>query len=119
MQIIKDTIKIEETGPNPIAYANYFLLSTSKAYSELRLRNEAEYRLFMELKRRTETKILDQDENAMMFESGDVRVVIQNEEIFVLRDGGMSMPIKVEEFVKKPNGTLKKLFLTTRFDKYN
>ena len=104
---LTDTVKVEETGPNPIAYTNYFLLSTSKTYSELRLRNEADYRFFTELKRRTDTKILERDDNTTAFESGDTRVLINDDQIHIIRDGIIAGSCTVSEFVKRPNTTFR------------
>lgn len=104
---LRDTIKVEETGPNPIAYTNYFLLSTSKTYSELRLRSEADYRFFIELKRRTDAKILEQDDNATTFESGNTKVLINDDQIHVICDGKIVGSASIAEFVKKPNTTFR------------
>lgn len=104
---LRDTIKVEETGPNPIAYTNYFLLCTSKTYSELRLRSEADYRFFIELKRRTDAKILEQDDNATTFESGNTKVLINDDQIHVICDGKIVGSASIAEFVKKPNTTFR------------
>ena len=104
---LKDTIKVEETGPNPIAYTNYFLLSTSKTYSELRLRSEADYRFFVELRRRTDAKILEQGDNTTAFESGDAKIVLDENNIYVLKDGDIAGASTVAEFIKKPNSTFR------------
>ena len=104
---LKETIRVEETGPNPVAYTNHFLLSTSKTYSELRLRSEADYRFFVELKRRTDTKILEQDDNTIAFEFGDVKILINDNQIHVIRGAAISEPIAVEDFVKRPNATFR------------
>ena len=104
---MKETIRVEETGPNPVAYTNHFLLSTSKTYSELRLRSEADYRFFVELKRRTDTKILEQDDNTIAFEFGDVKILINDNQIHVIRGAAISEPIAVEDFVKRPNATFR------------
>lgn len=104
---LKDLIKVEETGPNPIAYTNYFLLSTSKTYSELRLRSEADYRLFIELKRRTNAKILEEEDNSIAFESGDARMVVNDAQICVIRDDNIVGTSTIEEFVRRPNTTFR------------
>ena len=106
---LQETIKVEETGPNPVAYTNYFLLSTSRKYSELRLRSEADYRFFIELKRRTDARILEQEDDATVFESGDTRVLINDDKIHVIRDGEIVGSSTIAEFVKKPNATFRVL----------
>lgn len=104
---LKDTIKVEETGPNPIAYTNYFLLSTSKTYSELRLRSEADYRFFIELKRRADARILEQEDDATAFESGDTKVLMNDDQIHVIRDGVIAGSSTIAEFIKRPNSTFR------------
>lgn len=104
---LKDMIRVEETGPNPIAYTNYFLLSTSKTYSELRLRSEADYRFFTELKRRADVRILEQEDDATAFESGDTKVLMNDDQIHVIRDGEIVGSSTIAEFVKKPNTTFR------------
>lgn len=103
---LTEKITMEETGPNPIAYTNYFLLTTSKKYSELRLRSEAEYRLFRELRRRTEAKILD-DNNFPTFESGDSTIVCNNTDISVIKNGTIVGGSTVIEFNRKPTKTFR------------
>ena len=114
---LKDMIRVEETGPNPIAYTNYFLLSTSKTYSELRLRSEADYRFFTELKRRADARILEQEDDATAFESGDTKVLMNDDQIHVIRDGEIVGSSTIVEFVKKPNTTFRILqnYMTKQF----
>lgn len=104
---LKDTIKVEETGPNPVAYTNYFLLSTGKTYSELRLRNEADYRFFIELKRRTDARILEQDDNTTAFESGNTKVLINDDLIYVISNDTIVGSASIVEFIRKPNTTFR------------
>lgn len=104
---LKDTIKVEETGPNPIAYTNYFLLSTSKTYSELRLRSEADYRFFIELKRRADARIMEQEDYATLFESGDTKVLMNDDQNHVIRDDVIVGSSTIAEFVKRPNTTFR------------
>ena len=104
---LKETIKVEETGPNPIAYTNYFLLSTSKTYSELRLRSEADYRFFIELKRRADARILEPEADAIAFESGDTKVLLNDDQIHVIRGDAITGSCTIAEFVRKPNTTFR------------
>lgn len=106
---LQETIKVEETGPNPIAYTNYFLLSTSKTYSELRLRSEADYRFFIELKRRADARILEEENDATAFESGDIKVLMNDDQIHVIKDGEIVGSSTIAEFIKKPNATFRVL----------
>lgn len=105
---LKDVIAVEENGPNPISYTNYFLLSTSKSYSELKLRNEADYRLFIELRRRTETKIIEQ-ENATAFVVGKIKVLLDKERIYVINDDAIIGSCSISEFNKRPSATFRLL----------
>ena len=104
---LEDTIKVEEIGPNPIAYTNYFLLSTSKTYSELRLRSEADYRFFIELKRRADAKILEQEANTIAFESEGTKVIMNDDQIHIIRNGVIVGSSTVAEFEKRPNATFR------------
>ncbi len=106
---LPDIIKTEETGPNPIAYTNFFLLRTSNKYSELRLRSEADYRFFIELKRRTEAKILDEENNTVAFEVGDSKIWLKNNQICVFRNGKQIKSCTIDEFNKRPNATFREL----------
>ena len=100
-------IKTEEAGPNPIAYTNYFMLSSAETYSELRLRSEEEYRLFVELKRRTDMKIIDESDDDIAFESGDIKIMSKDEKIFVIKGGKALGSCEVKDFRKKPNATFR------------
>ena len=100
-------IKAKETGPNPIAYTNYFLLSSAETYPELRLRSEEEYRLFIELKRRTDTKIVDENDGDISFESGDIKLMAKNEDIYAIKAGKLLGSCKVKDFRKRPNATFR------------
>ena len=105
---LPEIITMEESGPNPVAYTNYFLLSTAKTYSELRLRNEADYRFFIELKRRTDPRILD-EEGSTAFEFGETKVLIESDMIHIIRDGSIVKSENVVEFNKHPNATFRML----------
>lgn len=106
---LKEAIQVEETGPNPIAYTNYFLLSTSKTYSELRLRSEADYRFFIELRRRTSATILNQKDDSTAFEIGDTKVLLNDDQIYIIKDGFIIGNETIVEFVKRPNATFRTL----------
>ena len=112
-QTLDETITPEEIGPNPIAYTNYFLLSTSKSYSELRIRNEADYRFFMELKRRAKTQIVDGDDSdsddSVAFIAGDSKVLQKDGMFYVYKDGRRIGEQTVEEFKRRPNATFRVL----------
>ena len=104
---LNDKIQVEEIGPNPIAYTNFFLLSTSKTYSELRLRNEADYRFFIELKRNANARIIEQNDDVIEFETDNVNVCMDDYQIQIIHDGVVAGSCTIAEFVKKPNSTFR------------
>lgn len=105
---LKPGIRMEETGPNPTAYTNHFLLMNSESYSELRLRSEADYRLYHELRRRVDTEIVA-DEDQTVFTVGGMRLQVDRDRIYSLTDQNMIEIGTVEEFRKRPNGLMKRL----------
>ena len=102
-------IAVSEYGPNPIAYTNYFLLENSSIYSELLLKNEADYRFFTELKRRTNEAIIEGDEESTAFEFGEARVLFDKSNIYLYQDGKPVEMCTVQEFSKHPNATFRRL----------
>ena len=103
-------IEKEENGPNPIAYTNFFLLSHAKSYSELRLRSEAEYRLFIELKRRIAELNINLQTSDMAFETENAKVIIDEEKILVISpENDIVAEAKVSDFAKHPNKTFRQL----------
>ena len=108
-KMLKEPITMEEAGPNPIAYTNYFLLSTSKTYSELRLRNEADYRLFTELKRRTDARILEETDDVIAFEAGNSKMMLDRDKIYVLNKGEITGFCTVDDFNRRPNAVFRQL----------
>lgn len=104
---LQEPIRVEETGPNPIAYTNHFLLSTGKTYSELRLRSEADYRFFIELKRRVDARILEPSADSIAFETGDAKVLMNNNQIYVIKSNEIAGSSTIAEFVKRPNTTFR------------
>lgn len=108
-QLLKEPISISEYGPNPIAYTNFFLLSNSTTYSELLLRNEADYRFFTELKRRTDKAIIDGSDESTVFEFGESKVLFGNTSIYVYIDDKPVIVDTIKEFSRHPNATFRRL----------
>lgn len=102
-------ITISEYGPNPIAYTNYFLLSTSSSYSELLLKNEADYRFFTELKRRTDEAVISENEESTVFEFGKAKVLIDKDNIHVFGGNILVESCTVSEFVRRPNAIFRRI----------
>lgn len=102
-------ISVSEYGPSPIAYTNFFLLSNSSSYSELFLKNEDEYRFFAGLKRMTDKAILEDEDEATAFEIEGLKVLLDKKKIYVVNQGELEEKYKVQEFVRHPNRTFKRL----------
>ena len=105
-------ISVAEYGPSPIAYTNYFLLSNSKTYSELMLKSEADYRFFTELKRRTDAATIEQSDEAIAFEFGAAKVLLDKLNICVYVGDKQVDMCTVKAFSKHPNAMFR------RFQKY-
>ena len=103
------TISISEYGPNPVAYTNYFLLNNSSTYSELLLTNEADYRFFTELKRRTGEAIISENEESTAFEFRQAKVLIDKNDIHVYSDHALVDTCTVHEFVRHPNAIFRRI----------
>lgn len=106
---IDKPITISEYGPNPIVYTNYFLLSSSSSYSELLLKNEADYRFFTELKRRTDEAIISENEESTAFEFGKTKVLIDKDDIHVFNGNILVDSCTVREFVRRPNAIFRRI----------
>ena len=102
-------IKPESYGPNPISYTNLFLLEHSSAYPELHFRNEAEYRLFSEMKRRAEKITFDKEESVNGFEVDGIRVVFGEDKILFCRDSRIIDECRLDEFKRKPGMEYRKV----------
>ncbi|HJJ55223.1 MAG TPA: restriction endonuclease-like protein, partial [Methanocorpusculum sp.] len=78
-------------------YTNMFLLENAEYVPELLLRSEEEYRFYTELKRRTGTALED-NESAAGFELGDIKVLFDDGQIQVYRDGKAAGNCSITEF---------------------
>ena len=106
---LPNAIRPELYGPNPIAYTNYFLLTHSRTYPELHLGNEAEYRFFTELKRRSDKAIVEEGTQKTGFELDKTRVLFEGNSILVMKDGKQVAECTITEFSQHPNATFRKL----------
>lgn len=106
---LPDAIRPELYGPNPIAYTNYFLLTHSRTYPELHFRNEAEYRFFIELKRRSENAIVEEDTEKACFELNKSRVLFEGNSILVLKNGKQVADFTTTEFAQHPNAVFRRI----------
>ena len=106
---LPDAICPELYGPNPIAYTNYFLLTHSRTYPELHFRNEAEYRFFLELKRRSDKAFVEEGTEKACFELNKSRVLFEGNAILVLKDGKQVADFTITEFTQHPNAVFRRI----------
>lgn len=106
---LPEAIRPELYGPNPIAYTNYFLLTHSRTYPELHFKNEAEYRFFTELRRRSDKAIALEEMNKTGFELDDIRVLFEGNSILFFRNGKQETECSVAEFLQHPNATFRRV----------
>ena len=97
----------KEKGVNS-NYTNMFLLKNSEFIPELLLSSEEEYRMYSELKRRT-GKTLEDREEKPGFEMGDMKVLFEDEKIWVYREGELADCVPVQEFSRRPSLTFRRL----------
>lgn len=86
-----------------IMFTNLFLLQHSSQVPELYLNSEAEYRMFYELKRRTEANVLNNNETVDGIEVGDFIISFDEGEILLSSEGKIRDKYAVLEFSKRPN----------------
>ena len=84
-------------------FTNLFLLQHSSQVPELYLNSEAEYRMFYELKRRTEANVLNNNETVDGIEVGDFIISFDEGEILLSHEGKIRDKYAVLEFSKRPN----------------
>lgn len=106
---LPETIRPELYGPHPIAYTNYFLLTHSATYPELHFRNEAEYRFFTELKRRSDKATIEEGTGKAGFELDGTRVLFEGDCILIFKDGKTVDQCNVAEFLRHPNAVFRRL----------
>lgn len=86
-----------------IMFTNLFLLQHSSQVPELYLNSEAEYRMFYELKRRTEANVLNNNETVDGIEVGDFIISFDEGEILLSSEGKIRDKYAVLEFSKRPD----------------
>lgn len=96
----KKPIRPKESG-FVVDFTNLFLLEHSELVQELRFKNEAEYRFYMELKRNAREAEIAED-RTVGFVMGDSRFVFLDGEILALRDGKIVERKLLAEFAKRP-----------------
>ncbi len=90
-------------------YTNLFLLQHSAEVPELFIRSEAEYRLYVELKRIANDMTINEDDVAKGFLFRDETVCFANGEILVIRNGSTVNQYTIEEFIRRPGEVVKRI----------
>lgn len=89
-------------------FTNLFLLGNAEYVPELLLGSEEEYRFYTELKRRTGSALED-NESTAGFELGEIKVLFDEGQIQVYKDGKAAGNCSVTEFSRQPNATFRRL----------
>lgn len=92
-------IGVGEFGVGSVAYTNMFLLEHGEKYPDLHLRSEAEYRLFMELKRRVKEVDYSVKGSEFVFEGKRIEFV---NHMIRFSDGEKMAEVPIEEFERRP-----------------
>ena len=92
-----------------VHYTSSFLLDHAVYVSDLALRNEAEFRLLTELRRRTETAVDIGEDQPNVFICGDVRIRIEGAEILAIRGEKITARSSVSEFQRRPNAVIREM----------
>ena len=90
-------------------FTNLFLLENSEFVPELLLRSEEEYRFYTELKRRTSETVINEDDTASGFEYSGIRILFDEGQIKLIKDGTIIEQRSISEFSKRPNATFRRL----------
>ncbi len=90
-------------------FTNIFLLEHSSQVPELMIQNEAEYRFWYELKRRTDATFINDKEDIAGFRMNDMLITFESGEIHLVRDGELLDHCKISEFVRKPNNSFRRM----------
>lgn len=98
-------IKRKEFGPPDHRFTNLFLLQNSSIYPELFLKDEAEYRLYSEIKYRIQNP--EYVENPFGIKINDKVLFFDNGEILISNDRTITNRILFSDFLKYPNKVFK------------
>ena len=89
-------------------FTNLFLLENCEFIPELLLQSEEEYRLYTELKRRT-GKVLEENKTKTGFELGSLKVLFEDGDITLFRDGKLLDCCTLKDFSRHPNAMFRRL----------
>ena len=92
-------------GIRQTRFTNEFLLKHSESTAELLLRSEEEYRFLTELKRfvMDASIINDEDDRPLGFAFGEHKILFQDGEIKLIKEGKMVSLCTISDFMKRPN----------------
>lgn len=108
-QTLQRPIEPKEIGSR-VMFTNLFLLQHSSQVPELYLNSEEEYRMFYELKRRTDANVLNSNNMVEGIEVGDYVVSFDDGEILLSSEGIIREKYAIVEFTKKPNYVFRSLY---------
>ena len=90
-------------------FTNLFLLQHSSQVPELYLNSDTEYRMFYELKRRTEASVINSNDIVDGISVGDYIISFGEGEILLSLEGTIRGNYEVEEFAKRPNMVFRRI----------
>lgn len=88
---------------------NMFLIKHSSQVSELSFKSEEQYRLFTELKRRTDAAVINDEDQTLGFEFDNARIAFDDGQILLLSDSAIIERCSIDEFKKRPSATIRRL----------
>ena len=105
---LPNVIKPREKGFS-VEFTNLFLLEHGESLPELLFENEEQYRFYSELKRNVSASIVNDNNNCIGFEYGNVIYSFAQGMIYTLRDGKNYGIIDISDFAKKPGEVFRRL----------
>ena len=90
-------------------FTNEFLIRHASEIPELFIRNQAEYRLYQELKRALDDWKITQDNLDVRFKYGQLVLFIEADYIVVLHGGRLVRKYRIHEFETRPNRIIREL----------
>ena len=91
-------------------FTNMFLLEHSTEAPELGLRNEAEYRLFSELKRALNDTEINDDGKDIGFKYGGTTIVFEDGKILVYQNKKILTEYAIRDFSRSPNAVFRNIY---------
>lgn len=92
-----------------VEYTNLFLLQHTEFVQELLIKNEEQYRFYMELKRNANSAIINENESKLGFECGNVKFIFSGGKILAVKDGKIVESCLISEFGRRPAETYRRM----------